>query len=71
MINLVNILLILDAHRKCSRTRSSLNFEETTKVTLIGKLCNFPIKVTFFNILIIFQKLEKILIISIQGIKTS
>lgn len=66
MINLENILFYPDAHWKHSRTRSSLNFEETSKVTLIRKLRNFP---TFLNFLIIFQKLEKI--ISIQRIKTS
>lgn len=56
MINLENMLLILDAHRKCSRTRSSLTFEKTTKVTLIGKLHNFPITVKFFNIFNHFSK---------------
>lgn len=52
MINLKNIHMILDTHLKRGRTstRSSLNFEETANVTLIGKLYNFTIKITLFNI---------------------
>lgn len=65
--------MILHTYGTRGRTsiRRSLNFEKIVNVTLIGKLCNFPIKVTFVNFLINFQKLEKILIIAIQGIKNS